>query len=198
MAPMRNRAQSAHHAADAGEPSEIFRELGRVRRLRVQRRQRVRNAILHQVIAGRHLAAEAVAAVVDGHLARRIRRGLHQHRHVQVRHAQRIGDGALVAEIRQRDDDAVDLAAVLAEQLRARRLLPRAFPRRRTWSLQASSATASYPALSNAAIISERPLCARWSGKKPRFPTITPKVMRRACPLVIELISLSLAENRSV
>ena len=38
-------------------------------------------------------------------------------------------------------------------------------------------ATAWYPAFSMAASISERPLWARWPGKNPRFPTITPKVI---------------------
>src|SRR5882762_7522244 len=39
------------------------------------------------------------------------------------------------------------------------------------------SATTSIPADSRARIISSRPLFARWSGKKPRFPTITPIVI---------------------
>jgi hypothetical protein len=38
------------------------------------------------------------------------------------------------------------------------------------------SATALAPAPLTAASISFRPLFARWSGKNPRFPTITPKV----------------------
>ena len=59
-----------------------------------------------------HLAAEAVAAVGDGHLAGGIGRRLDQHRHVEVGQAQGVGDAALVAEVRQRDDDAVDLVAV--------------------------------------------------------------------------------------
>jgi hypothetical protein len=35
--------------------------------------------------------------------------------------AQGVGDGALLAEIRQRDDDAVDLVAVFLEQVGAER-----------------------------------------------------------------------------
>ena len=72
-----------------------------------------------QIIAGRHLAAEAVAAELDGHFRRGIRRGLHQHGNVQIGQAQRIGDGALLAEIRQGDDHAVDAVAVGAKQIGA-------------------------------------------------------------------------------
>ena len=54
----------------------------------------------------------------DLHVVAAVGRGLHQHRHVQRGVADRIGDAALVAEIRQRHDDAVDLVAMLAEQLR--------------------------------------------------------------------------------
>src|ERR1039457_4427143 len=38
-----------------------------------------------------------------------------------------------------------------------------------------------------AAIISVRPLCARWSGKNPRLPTIMPNVIGRDLPLFILL-----------
>ena len=45
--------------------------------------------------------------------------GLDQHRHAQVRPAQRVGHGALVAEVGQRDQHAVDLLAMCVEQLGA-------------------------------------------------------------------------------
>jgi hypothetical protein len=50
--------------------------------------------------------------------ARRVRRGLHQHGDRQVGGSQRVGNGALVAEIGQCDNDAVDLMAVFAKQFR--------------------------------------------------------------------------------
>ena len=44
-------------------------------------------------------APEGVAAVCDGHAARGIGSGLHQHGYVEPGKAQRVGDGALVAKI---------------------------------------------------------------------------------------------------
>ena len=43
-------------------------------------------------------------------------RGLDQHRHAQIGEAERVGQAALFAEVRQRDDDAVDLVGMLLEQ----------------------------------------------------------------------------------
>ena len=106
---MRRRRRPLDHAADGGEPVQILAEEIGIGRFGVQRGERIRDAVLRQIIAGRHLAAEAVAAVGDGHFAGRIGRGLDQHGDVQLGQAQRIGDGALVAEIGQGDDDAVDL-----------------------------------------------------------------------------------------
>ena len=92
---------------------------GELRRFSVQRRQRVGDAVLHQVVAGAHLAAEAVAARGDGHGVGAVGRGLHQHRNLQAREADGIDDAALFAEVRQGNDDAVDLFGVLLEKLRA-------------------------------------------------------------------------------
>jgi hypothetical protein len=88
--------------------------------------ERVPDAVLLQVVAGRHLPAEAVAPVLDGHQRRRVGRRLHQDWDVQIGHAERVSDAALVAEIRQRHDDAVNRIPMLAEEVGARpRLLPR-------------------------------------------------------------------------
>ena len=91
---------------------QVFGELRRIGALGVQRGDRVRNAVLPQIVAGRHLAAEAVAAERNGHLLGIVGRGLDQHRHVQIRQAQGIGNGALFAEVRQGHDDAVDAIAI--------------------------------------------------------------------------------------
>ena len=112
-------AETIHHAADSREPLQVFGELGRVGALGVQRGDRVRNAVLPQIVAGRHLAAEAVAAERDRHLAGIVRRGLDQHRHVQIGQAQGIGDGPLFAEVRQGHDHAVDAIAIAFEQVGA-------------------------------------------------------------------------------
>ena len=65
--------QAVDDAAGGGEAPQIGSE-GRVAgRDGVQRRQRIADAVLAQVVADRHLAAEAVAAVLDRHAARRRR-----------------------------------------------------------------------------------------------------------------------------
>ena len=147
-----------------------------------------------RLLQARHLAAEAVAAVADGHLRRGVRRGLHQHRHVQVRRAQRVGDGALVAEIRQRDDDAVDLVAMLPEQRRALPRLVAAFDRA-VLRLLGVERDHAEPGVPMAAIISSRPLLARWSGKKPRLPTIMPNVI--GCGVVLVMTCVSTVRSAS-
>src|ERR1019366_4687523 len=112
-------AQAAHHAADGGEPGEVLGEHIRTGGFGVQRGERVGNTVLLEVIAGAHFAAEAVATILDGHQSRGVRRGLYEDGHVEVGLAQSVGDGALFAEIRQRDDDAVDLVAAAPEQVGA-------------------------------------------------------------------------------
>src|ERR1700758_2470119 len=81
--------------------------------------QGIRDAVLAEVVAGRHFPAEAIAAVQDGHLRRVIRCGLNQYRDAETRKAQRVRNRALVAEVGQGDDDAVDLVAMFSEQGRA-------------------------------------------------------------------------------
>ena len=46
-------------------------------------------------------------------------RGLHQHRNLETGKPDRVHDAALFAEVRQREDDAVDLFRVLLEKLGA-------------------------------------------------------------------------------
>ena len=66
-------AQAVGDAADAGEPGEILAEELGIGRFGVLRGERVRDAVLREIVADRHLAAEAVAAELDGHLRRRYR-----------------------------------------------------------------------------------------------------------------------------
>ena len=112
-------AEAVHHAADAGEPLQVFGELRRVGAFGVQCRNRIRNAVLVQVVARRHLSAEAVAAERDRHLVGIVGRRLNQNRNAEIGEAQRVGDGALFAEVGQRDNDAVNAVAILLEQIRA-------------------------------------------------------------------------------
>ena len=111
--------EALHDAADGGEPLQVGLELRRLHRLSVQRGERVLDAVLHHVVAAAHLPAEAVAAHGDGHVVGAVGRGLHQHRHLEAREADRVHDAALFAEVGQSDDDAVDLVGVFLEQLGA-------------------------------------------------------------------------------
>ena len=81
--------------------------------------QREGEAVLAQVVADRDLAAEGVAAALDVERSQVIRVGLHQDRHIQPGELDRVGHALLVAEVGQADQDAVDLVAVLLEQLGA-------------------------------------------------------------------------------
>src|SRR5215475_12144202 len=54
--------KAVHYTAYGGKPGEVFLELGRVGGLGVKRRNGIRNPILAEVVARRHLSAEAVPA----------------------------------------------------------------------------------------------------------------------------------------
>ena len=114
-----NVAQTADDAADGGKPLQVGLELGRVRGFGVQGREGVRDAVLLQVVADRHLAAEAIATEGDGHLASGVGCGLDKDRNVEVGEAEGVGEATLFAEVWQRDDDAVDFLRVKLEELGA-------------------------------------------------------------------------------
>ncbi len=123
----RPRAQSADaqaleasdHTTGGCESDQILLELDALGRYGVELGQAEGHAVLAQVVAERHLAAEAVAAVGDGHDVDLVRRGLDQNRHVEAGPSQRVDHGALFAEVGQRDHDAVDLLAVGVEEIGA-------------------------------------------------------------------------------
>jgi hypothetical protein len=99
----------------------------------VQAGQGEGDAVLAQVVADRHLAAEGVAAVglmvifAGSSLKAWISTGTSQ-----PRPAQRVGDRALVAEVGQRHQHAVDLPRVLLEQVGALVRVGQRFHRCRT------------------------------------------------------------------
>ena len=111
--------QRAHDAAHPDEPAQVPREVLALGVHGVAARERVLDPVLAQVVAGAHLAAEAVAPVGDRHLVGGVLEGVHEHGHVQPGPAQRVRDGALVAEVGQRHEHAVDLVAVRAEEVGA-------------------------------------------------------------------------------
>jgi len=104
------------HPANGAKPLQVLAKARRLWINRVQRRQRVGNAILREVIAGRHLAAKAVATRLDRHLADLVGKSLHQHGHVEVGQSDRVGNASLLAKVGQCDEDAIDLFSVRLEQ----------------------------------------------------------------------------------
>ena len=100
----------------AANHCEVGLELVGVGGFGVQRGERVGDAVLLEVVADRHLAAEAVAAEGDGHLAGCVGRGLDEHGNAEVGEAEGVGEAALFAEVGQGDDDAVDFGGVLLEE----------------------------------------------------------------------------------
>ena len=73
-------------------------------------RRLLQTDILPQKLSRRCLMVILLAIVVEG---------VDQHRHAQSGPAEGVGHGALVAEVGQRHQDAVDLVAVLLEQVGA-------------------------------------------------------------------------------
>src|SRR6185312_15205286 len=108
-------------------------------------------------------------------------RSLHQHRNLKPGKPQRVGHSALVAEIGQGDYDSINFSRMFFEQLGAARGFRISLHR------AVSRTTALAPAASTAAIISSRPVFARWSGKNPRFPTTTPYVIV-CCAVMVTLL----------
>ena len=96
---------------------QVANEVGAFGVHRVTGGEGVLDAILAQVVAGGHLAAEGIAPVGDGHDVRVVGEGLHEHGHVEFGPAQRVGNRPLVAEVGQGDEHAVDLVTVAAEEV---------------------------------------------------------------------------------
>ena len=119
MAPMRRLRSPLTTRQTAAKRSRSALNSAEHGRFGMERGERVGDAVLLEVVADAHLAAEAVAAPGDGHLAGVVRGGLDQHGHVEVGQAQGLGDAALLAEVGQGDDDAVDLRRRGAEEVRA-------------------------------------------------------------------------------
>src|SRR5690606_19234295 len=81
---------------------------------------------LTEVVARRHLAAEAVAPADDGHLIGGVLKRVDEYRHIQIGPSDRVRDSTLVAEVGQCHQDAVDLVAMRPEEIGAQpRLLER-------------------------------------------------------------------------
>ena len=104
------------HAAHPGELRQIRLEGIRVGVNRVFGRDAERGVVLVEVVAHRDLAAERVPPPFQVELVQVVRERLHQNRDVQAGELDRLRDALFVAEVRQADQDAVDLAGVLVEQ----------------------------------------------------------------------------------
>ena len=112
--------QDRPHGADHGTLGSVsihVMELRRIRGLGVQGGQRIGNTVLREVIACGHFPAETVAPIADGHLRGCIGRSLHQDRHSEIGQAQRFGNSALIAKVRQRYNDPADFVAMFLEKI---------------------------------------------------------------------------------
>ena len=119
----------------AANQARSFWKFCGVRADRMQSRQRVGNSVLAKIVAGRHLSAKTVAAMQDRHLRGIVGRRLHEHRNIEPRQSQRVGNRALVAEVGQRHDHAIDLVADSSEIARRSAWLLRGFRLRRACCL---------------------------------------------------------------
>ncbi|HMD96247.1 MAG TPA: hypothetical protein VKM93_02800 [Terriglobia bacterium] len=108
------------------------------------------------------------------HLVGLVGKSVYQHRDVQPRHADGVGHTALVTEVGQADQNAIDLVAVLREEVSAPARVLQGFHRAKLGFLggQADRPVALLFQLSqdfNAAVARQH------GGEKPRSPMITPK-----------------------
>lgn len=109
-------AQAVDDAADAEEPVEVLSEALRSRQADVLACERELRASLHKVVADGDLAAERIAAARGRELVQIVWIALDEDGHVQTGHLERVRDALFVAEIREADEDAVDLVAMLLEE----------------------------------------------------------------------------------
>ena len=75
-----------------------------------------RDTILPQIVTNRHFAAESIAASLNAELRQVVRISLHQNWDTQSGEFDRVRDALFVAEIRQRDQNALDAVAIRPEQ----------------------------------------------------------------------------------
>jgi hypothetical protein len=147
----------------------------------VQPRQRVRDAVLRQVVADGHLAAEAVPPIGDGHRADPVGEGVDQDRHAKVGQPQRVGDGPLVAEVGERDKHAVDVVAAAPEERRAALGIGPGFhgPELRVFGAERDDAQAL-----GLQHVQHRPAAAlaEMSGEEPSVANYEPQRGRGHCP----------------
>ncbi|MGC4031260.1 MAG: hypothetical protein QM754_05875 [Tepidisphaeraceae bacterium] len=110
--------QSRHRPARGHELGEVDFEARVFQRVNdVLLRQREFDAGLVQVVANTDFATERIPATLDAEQVQVVGVCLDENRHVEFAELEDIGDAALVAEVRQDDDDAVDLVAVFIEQV---------------------------------------------------------------------------------
>ena len=112
----------------------------------------------------------------DRHLRSIVGRRLHQHRNVEPRQAHGVGNRALVAEVGQRDDHAIDSVAILLKQSGAAFGF---FVRldRAVLAVLGAEHHAIHAGLGQRLDHLFAPDFANWSGKNPRFPMMTPIVI---------------------
>src|SRR5207247_1958447 len=104
--------EPSYNPAGGRKGFEIGAEGIRPRRDGVLGGERKLGAVLPEVVADRYLAAEAVSPPAHEHFPRLVRMSVNEHGHLEPGHAQSVRDAFFIAEIRQADNNAVNLFAV--------------------------------------------------------------------------------------
>ena len=130
-----------------------------------------------QVVADGHLAAEAVATVRDGHLAGDVGRGLDEHGDAQVGETDGVGQSALLTEVGQGDDEAVDGVGVGLEESGTLFGVLVGLDRAVGGDFRREHDGLDAGGFQRGDDFKRGPLVARCEGKNPRLPTRTPMVI---------------------
>ena len=130
MAPTTMPLHAVDHPADAVEVLDVSpKNVAAWRGDRVRLERRELHPVLAEDVHDGELAAERVAPELGRHLVQLVRVGLDEDRHAAV--LERRDGAGLVAEVRQAQDHAAELAAVLAQEVGVLRALVGASPPRR-------------------------------------------------------------------
>jgi len=112
-------AKAPNDAANRSEAGEVGAELGRVGGDGVARGEAKQDPVLAEVVADRHLAAERIPTVGERHALGVVGEGVDEHGHVEAREADRVGNGLLIAEVGEGDENSVDAIRMFFEDLGA-------------------------------------------------------------------------------
>ena len=110
-------AQTIDHATDSSKFVDILLQQRIVDAISMQSGVRKGNAILIEVVTNADLTTEGITARIEVYLVVLVVAGLYQYGDIQVSITDGVDDTNLETEVRQRDDDTINLVAMLAKLL---------------------------------------------------------------------------------